>query len=140
MYACRFKLLALDAKGPYQALVTDAGYDLFTHKIEDCGEFIKVYTGIAIEPPPGIFFLLVPRSSAHKRGLTLYNNVGIIDNLYRGEIIGLMLKTSTYLEPPEVGSRLLQLVPQVQPTLYWQEKEELSDTVRGIGGFGHSGA
>jgi len=133
-----FTRLSAHAQEPFCANFSDVGWDLFTLEVKDCGEFLKIHTGIAVEPPLGYYFMLVPRSSAHKQGLTLYNNVGIIDPSYRGEIIALMLKTLTYQTPPAVGTRLVQLIPVVQPILEWKEGE-LEETARACGGFGSSG-
>lgn len=124
----------LPTKGDHLA----AGIDLYTDRIEDCGHYIKVFSGIAIEPKLGYFFMLAPRSSAHKKGLTMFNNLGIIDNNYRGEIIGLFLKTDNFVMP-EIGERLMQLIPQKQIWVEMQEVDKLSETDRGNKGFGSTG-
>lgn len=135
----KIKKLFPDAKVPTSDNEGNAGYDIYVHRIEDCGNYLKVYSGIAIEPEVGIYMMLVPRSSAHKLGLTLYNNLGIIDNSYRGEIIALFLKTEDFKVLPEIGSRLAQLIPQKQSWLKIEEVIELSNTDRGSGGFGSTG-
>lgn len=133
------KKLYEDSQLPTQGHTTDSGYDLYTHSVEDCGNFIKVHTGISIKPESGYWFMLAPRSSSYKKGLTLYNNLGIIDNEYTGEIIGIFQKTNDYNCLPEKGDRLLQLIPQELVKAEFQEVNELSDTERNNGGFGSTG-
>lgn len=135
----KFKKLNKDSIEPFRNTKGDAGWDLFVNRIEDCGNFIKVYSGIAIEPQFGYYFFLVPRSSIYKKGLTLYNNIGIIDNNFRGEIIGIFKKTNDFKELPKIGDRLMQIVPQEQIEVQFTVVDELSDTDRGSGGFGSSG-
>lgn len=134
----KVKRLFIDAQLPYKSIPEDAGYDVFVHRFEDCGSYIKVYTGIAIEPVFGLYFILTPRSSIFKKGLIMHNSLGIIDNLFRGEIVGIFYKTEDYKEIQK-GDRLMQLIPQEQHLVDFREVTELSDTVRGTGGFGSSG-
>lgn len=115
-----------------------SGYDLFTHRYEETEHFVKVYTGIALKPDSGYWFMLAPRSSSYKKGLTLYNNLGIIDQNYTGEIIGVFLKTPEY-KGISVGERLLQLIPQRALSFTINEVSELENTDRGSKGFGSSG-
>jgi dUTP pyrophosphatase len=132
------KKLYPDAKLPYKKSIFDAGSDLYVHRFEDCGQYIKIYTGIAIEPDQSYYFFLANRSSTFKKGLMLYNNLGIIDQNYRGEIIATMYKTDDY-EGIKVGDRLVQLVPQRQINTTFIEVNELSETDRNEKGFGSSG-
>lgn len=107
------------------------------------GETCLLPTGIRIEIPKNYFGAIYPRSSLHKRGLTLANTVGIIDSSYRGEIL-LPIKnigSNMVFINGESGIRtaLAQLI--IQP--YRFEKieiisGELSHTKRGTGGFGSS--
>ena len=132
----RIKKLYEDSQLPSKGSEEDAGYDLYVHRIEDNGKFIKVYTGVAIEPDVGFYYMLAPRSSTHKKGLLMSNNLGIIDNNYRGEIIGIFDKTNRFEKIPEIGDRLMQLIPQQQIWVEFEEVDELSETDRGSGGFG----
>ena len=117
----------------------NAGIDVYTHSVEDCGNYLKIHTGISIEPDPGFFTYLVPRSSIYKQGLMMYNSIGIIDNSYRGEIIGILHKTKDFKDIPEKGTRLMQLVVQTQISVNLQITNTLSESVRGENGFGSSG-
>ncbi|MDX9731643.1 MAG: dUTP diphosphatase [Bdellovibrionales bacterium] len=97
-------------------------------------------TGISMEIPPGFEVQMRPRSGlAAKQGLTLLNTPGTIDADYRGEVK--MIVVNLGLEPIEIKDqdRIAQMVlcPVVQADL--QLVPELSDTVRGVGGFGSTG-
>lgn len=136
----KFRKLNKNAKIPTKRSPFDAGYDIFVNRIEEYDNYIKIFTGIAFEPDPNYFALLVDRSSTHKRGLTLYNNLGVIDNNYRNEIIGIFLKTKDYIEGSvKVGDRLMQIIPQQQIDIIFEEVNELAETDRGTGSFGSTG-
>lgn len=140
----KVKLLYPDSKMPEKAHDSDIGFDLFTHTVEylvgntPYPEIVKVYTGIAIEPTPGYYFILSQRSSSYKKGIILHNGIGIIDPSYRGEIIGVFRMMPGY-EKIENQERLLQIIPQMQITSFVVKADELSNTDRGDGGFGSSG-
>ena len=125
---------------PKRVHSADAGYDVYVSKIEDCGDYIKVYSGIAIRPDVNTWFMLTSRSSNYKKGLLLQNGVGIIDQNYSGEIVGIFYKTQLFSEVPKVGDRCMQLIPQQQYYFNVIEVDELSETNRGDSGFGGSGA
>lgn len=133
------KLLYEDSKMPYRDSDRNAGYDLYVHSIEDKGNYLKIGTGVAIQPDLGYYFELAPRSSTYKKGLTLYNNLGIIDNNYTGEIFAILYKTSDYSKSPKIGDRLVQILPRKQHQVVFEKVEELEDTDRNDGGFGSSG-
>lgn len=133
------KKLFEDSKLPIHSDNMAAGYDIFVHRFEEFDNYIKVYTGISIQPELGTYFMIAPRSSIYKRGLTLYNNLGIIDVNYTGELMGMFLKTKDYKNDIKVGERLMQLIPQEQIWVEFLEVDELSETTRGTAGFGSSG-
>lgn len=98
-------------------------------------------TGLFIELPYGFEGQVRPRSGLSiKRGLTCVNAVGTIDSDYRGEIRVPMINLST--EPQEIapGERIAQLVLAKHGIILWEEVDELSDSDRGEGGFGSTGA
>ena len=104
------------------------------------GQRVGIPTGWAMELPVGFEAQVRPRSGlAWKTGLTVVNAPGTIDSDYRGEVVILMINLSQ--EPVVVvpGDRVAQMViaPVVQAQV--QEVSELSNTVRGDGGFGHTG-
>lgn len=140
MKTIKIKKLVNKAKLPFQSRASDTGYDLTVTQIEDLGNFLKINTGIAIEMPEGIWAMLAPRSSLHKKGLMLYNSVGIIDNEYRGELILMLLKTKDYSSNKlEIGDRVAQLIfMNLLPTKLL-EVEELTESTRQDRGFGSTG-
>ncbi|MGN0329052.1 MAG: dUTP diphosphatase [Lachnospira sp.] len=101
-------------------------------------EFIK--TGIAMEIPEGLVGLIYARSGmACKKGLAPANKVGVIDSDYRGELIVALHNHSQADVTVEPGERVAQIVLAPYITADFNEVEELSDTVRGEGGFGSTG-
>ena len=101
---------------------------------------VFVHTGLAIELPLGYAGLVYPRSGlACKRDLAPANKVGVIDCDYRGEIMVAMHNHGTQEGIIEPGERIAQLIITPYLTAEFCECEELSDTVRGAGGFGSTG-
>lgn len=97
-------------------------------------------TGLFLELPKGFEAQIRPRSGmALKRGLTVLNTPGTIDADYRGEIGVILINLSAEEQTIEPGERICQMViaRHEQPEII--EVQELSDTERGAGGFGHSG-
>ncbi|MHC1712997.1 MAG: dUTP diphosphatase [Solidesulfovibrio sp.] len=107
----------------------------------EAGGRAPVPTGIAIEiETPGVAGFIYSRSGlGAKYGLTVAQGVGVIDPDYRGEIIVWLLNTSPEPKTVTRHERIAQLVlmPVVTPTLV--AVDDLSDTHRGEGGFGHTG-
>ncbi len=134
----KIKRLFPDAKLPSKNNDTDAGYDIYVHRFEEFDNYVKIYSGIAIQPEEGYYTELFPRSSIYKKGLILHNSVGIIDQSYTGEVIGVLYKTNEY-KGIEIGDRLLQIIPRAQYYLTIFEVNELNSTERGELGFGSSG-
>ena len=97
-------------------------------------------TGLFIELPAGFEAQIRPRSGlALKRGLTILNTPGTIDADYRGEVGVILINLSGEPQTIEPGERICQMVIAKHETPEVVEVEELSDTERGAGGFGHSG-
>ena len=97
-------------------------------------------TGLFIELPVGYEAQIRPRSGlALKRGLTVLNTPGTIDADYRGEVGVILINLSGEAQTIEPGERICQMVIARHETPEVVEVEELSDTERGAGGFGHSG-
>lgn len=107
----------------------------------EAGERYPIPTGIALEIcEPNIAGFLYSRSGlGAKTGLTVAQGVGVIDPDYRGEIIAFMLNTSKQAICVEKGERIAQLVFQPYVPVSFEESEELSQTERGSGGYGHTG-
>lgn len=99
-----------------------------------------IHTGIALEVPEGYAGLVYARSGLScKKGLAPANKVGVIDADYRGEIMVALHNHSDEAVTLECNERVAQLV--ITPFLgaIFNEVDELSDTVRGAGGFGSTG-
>jgi dUTP pyrophosphatase len=122
-----------------------AGMDLFAFLDEplrlDTGERCLVPTGIALAIPPGFEGQVRPRSGlALKKGLTLVNSPGTIDADYRGEIGVIMINHGTEEVIISPGERIAQLVIAPVRRAALLVTENLDDTPRNRGGFGHTGS
>jgi dUTP pyrophosphatase len=105
------------------------------------GERKLIPTGIAVSIPEGYEGQVRPRSGlALRNGITLVNTPGTIDADYRGEIGVLLINLGSQSFTVTQGDRIAQLVisPVVQATLEWAE--DLDETPRSDGGFGHTGS
>jgi len=129
---------------PEYATLQSAGMDLRANISESislkslCRELIS--TGIFIELPKGYEAQIRPRSGlAFKNGVTVLNSPGTIDADYRGEIKVLLTNLSPNEFIIEPGERIAQIIFSKHETISWQEVEELNNTTRGAGGFGHTG-
>lgn len=141
---CKLKIkrLTKTAKLPTKAHHSDTGYDLYCDRIEDSIDKVTVYTGIAVEPEEGWYIECAPRSSCHKFNLFLSNSIGVIDNSYRGEIRAIFWKVGGVFLPSQklqVGDKIIQMYPRRLHDFEIEEVSELSETVRGTGGFGSTG-
>ena len=97
-------------------------------------------TGLFIELPEGYEAQIRPRSGmAIKHGLTCLNTPGTIDADYRGEIGVILANLSNEPFVVEDGERICQMVITEYTKATLVEVEQLSDTVRGAGGFGSTG-
>lgn len=131
------------AKLPVYGSEFAAGADLYA--AEGCeigaGETAFVHTGIAIELPAGTVGLVYARSGlACKQDLAPANKVGVIDCDYRGEVMVALHNHGKTARVVAAGDRIAQLVIAPYYTAQFEEQEELSQTVRGEGGFGSTGS
>lgn len=140
-----FKKINKNATIPTRGSEYAAGLDLYAC-IEKgsinipAGETVKVSTGICTEIPENFFGGVFARSGlATKRGLRPSNCVGVIDSDYRGEIIVALHNDTDHCENIHDGDRIAQLIILPYLTVEMNEVEELSETVRGDGGFGSTG-
>lgn len=105
------------------------------------GQTVLIHTGIAMEIPAGYAGLVYARSGlASKKGLAPANKVGVIDADYRGEIMVALHNHGTQAQPVEPGERIAQLVIAPYIVGAFHQVDELSETVRGEGGFGSTGS
>lgn len=97
-------------------------------------------TGLHIELPVGYEAQIRPRSGlAYKHGISIVNSPGTIDADYRGEIKVLLVNLSDTDFEINNGDRIAQMVVAKHETVVWEAVEELGDTARGAGGYGHTG-
>lgn len=121
-----------------------AGFDLHAAVSEPLtlapGERALVPTGFAMAMPRELEAQIRPRSGlAFKHGITCLNSPGTIDADYRGEVKVLLINLGQQPFVIERGERIAQMVFQTVPQVELAEVSELSETVRGEGGFGHTG-
>ena len=137
------KKLNTDAKLPEKAHKTDAGFDLFSIESKEikAGETKLIKTGISMQLPANTEAQIRPRSGlALKHSITVLNTPGTIDEEYRGEIGVILINHGKETFAVEKNMKIAQMV--VQPTLSVDIEEvegNLSNTVRGSGGFGSTG-
>ena len=129
---------------PTRGSAAAAGYDLRACTgapiVIAPGETAMVGTGLSIAVPEGYFGAVFARSGlACKQGVRPANCVGVCDSDYRGEYMVALHNDSCV--PCEIapGDRIAQLVVMPFLELEFEEKDELSDTARGAGGFGSTG-
>ncbi len=140
----KFKKLDKRAVTPTYGSEFSAGADLYAltdgEMVIKPNETVLVHTGIVVEIPENLVGLIYARSGlASKKGLAPANKVGVIDSDYRGEIMVALYNHSLEERSISCGERIAQLVIAPYLKAEYKECEELSDTVRGDGGFGSTG-
>ncbi|MCZ4242881.1 dUTP diphosphatase [Pedobacter punctiformis] len=121
-----------------------AGMDLRASVSEEINlkplQRMLVPTGLYIELPVGYEAQIRPRSGlAYKHGISIVNSPGTIDADYRGELKVLLVNLSDTDFKINNGDRIAQMVIAKHETVSWQPVEELTETSRGEGGYGHTG-
>ena len=140
----QFARLDPEASEPTQGTKSAAGWDL--RALEETtvtkGNSTKIRTGLAVAIPDGWEGQIRSRSSLGAKGMIMPNGIGTIDSDYRGELLVL----ATWIGEGESitlekGERIAQLIISQVPVTKFSEVDynDLSDTERGIGGFGSSG-
>ncbi len=101
---------------------------------------VLVPTGLFIQLPEGYEAQIRPRSGlAAKHGITVLNSPGTIDADYRGEIKIILVNLSNDKFLIQDGERICQMIIAKHENINWELVDELEDTQRGAGGFGHTG-
>src|SRR6056297_3723417 len=131
-------------KLPHYETDASAGMDLRANLSEAITlkplERTIIKTGLFIELPKGYEAQIRPRSGlAIKKGITVLNTPGTIDADYRGEIRVILVNLSQDDFVIENGERICQMVISAHEQVEWNLVDELNETVRGAGGFGHTG-
>jgi len=129
---------------PQYATEFSAGMDLKANLEQNAVlrpfERVVIPTGIYMELPAGYEGQVRPRSGlAQKEGVTVLNAPGTIDADYRGEVKVLLVNKSHEVTEVEDGQRIAQLVVAKHEWVEWEATQELSNTERGHGGYGHTG-
>lgn len=160
MIILKIKRLADTVAMPARAHADDACFDLRAHipdaafhewnggvEVKECqgikirpGETVMIPTGIATEIPTGYFAPIYARSGlASKQGLRPAQGVCVIDSNYRGEWMIPLHNDSSETRIVHHGDRICQSGILPVPEVRFEEVDDLSDSSRGIGGFGSSG-
>ena len=129
---------------PKQMTASAAGADLYAANDEDITlapmERAMIPTGLVFEIPHGYEVQIRPRSGlAAKHGISLVNTPGTIDADYRGEVKVIMINLGQEPFTVKRGERIAQAVAAPVYSVNYVEVQEVSDTDRGAGGFGHTG-
>jgi dUTP pyrophosphatase len=129
---------------PHYATEGAAGMDVRANLSEPISleplERFLVPTGLFIEIPQGYEVQIRPRSGlALKNGLTCLNSPGTIDSDYRGEVHVLLINLSNGTQIINNNDRIAQLVAAKVEKAILVSVQQLNDTVRAAGGFGHTG-
>lgn len=97
-------------------------------------------TGLFIELPDGYEAQVRPRSGlANKQGITCLNSPGTVDSDYRGEIKVILINLSETAQVIQPGDRIAQMIISKVEKAKWELVQQLDETERGHGGFGHTG-
>lgn len=138
----KVKKLNEKAKLPEYATDGSAGMDITatqkTPVMEGSHAYLEYKTGLSFEIPQGHVGLLFPRSSVSKTNLMLANCVGVLDSDFRGEVT-FRFKPLGSGKAYEAGDKIGQILIVPFPHIEFQEVAELTDTVRGDGGYGSTG-
>ncbi|MGQ9523208.1 MAG: dUTP diphosphatase [Armatimonadota bacterium] len=129
---------------PAYATEGSAGLDLRAAVFEPVtippGAFATIPTGFSMAIPPGFEGQVRPRSGlAARHGITALNSPGTIDSDYRGPVNVILINHGSQPFVVQRGDRIAQMVIAPVVRIRWQETDELDDTARGEGGFGHTG-
>jgi len=153
MITLKVQLVHSEAVLPSKAHDDDTGYDCVATDFgvwDTNRRYIEYDTGVIVELPKGYYCELYPRSSISKTDLILANSVGVVDNSYRGTlrfrfkcVKPLDIYNNNVHSPPYIykkGDKIGQIVVRKSIECEIQEVVALSDTSRGAGGFGSTGA
>ena len=141
----RIKKLREGAQAPTYGSEFAAGCDLYAcleagEVVIQPGQTVVIPTGWAFEIPVGFAGLIYARSGlATKNGLAPANKVGVVDSDYRGEVCVALYNHSAEARTVKNGDRVAQMVITPYLTAAFVETDDLTDTTRGVGGFGSTG-
>lgn len=139
----KIKKMAENAVLPVKANRTDAAFDFtaVSEHIDIANRTLTYNLGWAVEIPAGHVGLLFPRSSIANKDIALTNSVGVIDSGYRGELMAKFKNTVPQrARKYDIGDRVVQLIILPVPEVKLIVAETLSESDRGVSGFGSSGS
>lgn len=144
----KIKKLHPNAVVPFKTYKEDCCYDVVATSCEEIAPNVWKYgIGLAFEIDHSdvqtygghLAIDFRPRSSVWKTGMALSNCVGVIDDLYRGEVSAVFYHVLPSMPKYEVGDRIGQIKLTWSPNMDFVEVDELSETERGAGGYGSTG-
>jgi len=137
----KVKKLSREAKLPTKATEGSVCYDVYSTKriLFSPNEKNMIHTGLVFEVPKGYGMDIRPRSGLASRGLIILNSPGTLDSDYRGELLVSCANISNGNILVDKGDRIVQVRLFKVIDLEFEEVEEISETVRGKGGFGSTG-
>ena len=143
-FSMNIKKLDSRAVVPTYGSEFSAGADIYAcvdgDVVIEAGKTVLIHTGIAMEIPVGLVGLVYARSGlASKKDLAPANKVGVIDSDYRGEIMVALHNHGAEARTVSHGERIAQIVFTPFESATFNVVDELSETVRGTGGFGSTG-
>ena len=144
MTKIQIKKLSNEVITPKYETSGSSGMDIAAYIRQDIiinpGEKALIPTGFSLSVPQGYEVQIRPRSGlAAKKGVTVLNTPGTIDSDYRGEIKVILINLSKDIFYVKSGERIAQMVVCPVKQVVVEEVNELSDTNRGVGGFGSTG-
>jgi dUTP pyrophosphatase len=137
----KVKKLHSDAVLPRYQSDGAACFDLVAVDCIDYGDGTALYsTGLAFDIPQGYVLLVYSRSGhGFSKNTRLTNCVGVIDSDYRGEVFVKLIRDDDFYTMPKIGDRVAQAMLMPVNQVEIQECEEMSETKRGVNGFGSTG-
>ena len=144
MTKIQIKKLSTEVLTPKYETSGSSGMDIAAYIRQDIiinpGEKALIPTGFSLSVPQGYEVQIRPRSGlAAKKGVTVLNTPGTIDSDYRGEIKVILINLSKDIFYVKSGERIAQMVVCPVKQVVVEEVNELSETNRGVGGFGSTG-
>ena len=140
----KIKIKSISGILPEYETEGSAGMDVRAYTEEEIvikpGKRVLVPTGLFMEIPKGCEAQIRARSGlAIRNGITMINGIGTIDSDYRGEIKIPLVNLGDESFVIKNGDRIAQMVISRYETVSWEKVSEVGETIRGNGGFGHTG-
>ncbi len=144
MTKIQIKKLSNEVLTPKYETLGSSGMDIAAYIKQDVtinpSDKALVPTGLSLSVPQGYEVQIRPRSGlAAKKGITVLNTPGTIDSDYRGEIKVILINLGKDVFVVKNGERIAQMIVSPIKQVIIEEVKELSETDRGIGGFGSTG-